>query len=97
MFITAFVQVQPEGHREPCNEVGPQKYEASLQHFLHKLKQKNFFNENEYDKLHPSGSAPAHIYGNLKMHEVSSIDTFPKLHLIISSIGTFNYDLARFL
>ena len=27
---------------------------------LHKLKQKNFFYKNEYNKLH-SGSAPAHI------------------------------------
>ena len=25
------------------------------------------------------------------------LDTFPKLHLIVSSIGTFNYDLAGFL
>ena len=27
------------------------------------VKTKNFFNENEYDKLHPSGSALAHVYG----------------------------------
>ena len=27
------------------------KCEASPQRFLRKLKQKNFFNENEYDKL----------------------------------------------
>ena len=36
--------------------------EASLQRFLRKLKQENFFNENEYNKLYPSGSAPALIY-----------------------------------
>ena len=53
-----------------------------------------FFNENEYDKLNPSGSAPAHIYGATKMHKFSSSDdTFPKLRPIVSSIGTFNYDL----
>ena len=46
---------------------------------LRKLQTKNFFNENEYDKSYPSGSAPARIYG---------------YH---SSIGTFNYDLVRFL
>ena len=28
---------------------------------LRKLKQKNFFNEIEYDKLYPSGSDPAHM------------------------------------
>ena len=54
-------------------------------------------NEIEYDNLYPSGSAPARIYGTPKMHKFSSIDSFPKLHLIVSSIGTFNYNVARFL
>ena len=60
---------------------------------------KNFFNEFEfeYDKLHSSGSALARIYGTSKMHKFSSSDSFPKLRLILSSIGTFNYNLARFL
>ena len=31
------------------------------------------------------------------MHKCSSSDSFPKLRLIVSSIGTFNYNLARFL
>ena len=69
----------------------------SLQRFLRKLKQKIFFNETEYDKLYPSGSAPARIYGTPKMHKFSSSDSFPKLRPIVSSIGTFNYNLARFL
>ena len=61
------------------------------------MKQKNFFNENVYDKLYPSGSAPACIYGTPKMHKFSSSETFPKLRQIVSSIGTFNYVFARFL
>ena len=73
------------------------KREASLQRFLSNLKQKNVFNETEYDKLYPSGSAPARIYGTSKMHKFSSSDSFPKLRPIVSSIGTFNYNLARFL
>ena len=73
------------------------KREASLQRFLRKLKQKNFFNEIEYDKLYPSGSAPARIYGTPKMHKFSSSDSFPKLRRIVLSIATFNYNLARFL
>ena len=73
------------------------KREALLQRFLRKLKQKNFLNEIEYDKLYPSGSAPARIYGTPKMHKFSSSDSFPKLRPIVSSIGTFNYNLARFL
>ena len=31
------------------------------------------------------------------MHKFSSSDSFPKLCLIVSTIGTFNYKLARFL
>ena len=69
------------------------KCQASLQHFLHKLKQKHFFNEIEYDKLYLSGSAPARIYGIPKMHKFSSTDSFPKLRPIISSIATFNHNL----
>ena len=82
---------------EKLNEDPTLKREASLQCFLHELKQKNFFNENKYDKLYPSGSAPALIYGTPKMHKLSSSNTFPKLHPIVSSIGTSNYDLAHFL
>ena len=47
--------------------------------------------------MYPSGSAPAHIYGTPKMHKFSSSDSFPKLCLIVSSIGTFNYNLACYL
>ena len=32
------------------------KHESSLQFFLRKLKQKNFFNEIQYNKLYLSGS-----------------------------------------
>ena len=72
--------------------------EASLQWFLRKLKQKNVFNENEYDKLYPSGSAPARSsYGTPKMQKFTSSDSFPRLRPIVSSIGTFSYNLARFL
>ena len=76
------------------------KCKASPQHFLRKLKQKNFFNEFneiEYDKLYPSRSAPARIYATPKMRKFSSTHSFPKLRPIVSSIGTFNYNLARFL
>ena len=82
---------------EKPNKVPTLKREASLQHFLRKLKQKNILNEIEYDKLYPSGSAPARIYGTPKMHKFSSSDSFPKLRPIVSYIGTFNYNLARFL
>ena len=47
--------------------------------------------------MYASGSAPARIYGTPKMHKFSSSDSFSKLRLIVSSIGTFNCNLACFL
>ena len=79
------------------NEDPNLKHQASLQLFLRKLKQKNFFNKIEYDKLYPSVSSPAYIYGTPKIHQFSSSDSFPKLGLIVSSTGAFNYNIACFL
>ena len=59
------------------------------------MKQKNFFIETEYDKLYPSGSAPAPIYVTPKMHKFSSSDSFSKLRPIVSSIGTFSQGLGQ--
>ena len=81
---------------EKLNEDPTLKREASLQRFLCKLKQKNFFKNSEYDKLYPSGSVPARVYGTPKIHKFSSNDSFPKPRPIVSSIGTFNYNLACF-
>ena len=44
--------------------------------------------------MYPSGSAPARICGTPKIHKFSSSDSFPKLHPIVSFIGTFSYNLA---
>ena len=71
------------------------KRKVSLQRFLCKLKQKNFLNEIQYDKLYPSDSAPARIYCTPKMQKFFSSDSFPIFRLIVSSIGTFNYSLTR--
>ena len=69
--------------------------QASLQRCLRKLNKKPF-NENRYDKLYPSGSAPC-IYCTPKMHKFSSSDTFNKLCPIVLCIETFNCVLTRFL
>ena len=81
---------------EKLNEDPSLKLEASQQRFLHKLKQKNIFKKNEYDRLYSSGSDPACIYGTPKIHKFSTNDSFPKLRSIVSSVGTFNYNLSRF-
>ena len=59
------------------NEDPTLKCKASLQHFWRKLKQKNFFNEIEYDELYPSCSAPSRIYVTPKMYKFSFSDSFP--------------------
>ena len=56
-----------------------------------------YVNIMSYETLYPSGSTPTYIYGTPKMHKFSSSDSFPKLPLIVSSLGTFNYNLARFI
>ena len=66
---------------ENLNEDPTLKREALLQRFLPELKPKK----------------TACIYGTPKMHRFPSSDSFPKLPPIVSSIGTFNYNLVRFL
>ena len=58
---------------------------------------KKNFNEIEYDKLYPSGSATARIYGTPKMHKFCSSVSFFKLRPIVLYIGTFNCNLTCFL
>ena len=47
--------------------------------------------------MYPSGSSPTLIYGTPKMHKFFSSDSFPKRRPIVSSIGSFNCNLVRFL
>ena len=69
---------------EKLNEDPNLKREASLQRFLRKLKEKNLFNDYEYDKFYPYASAPAGSCGTPKMHKFSSSDSFPELRPIVS-------------
>ena len=82
---------------EKLSEHPTLRRETSLQRLLRKLKQKKFFNEIEYGKSNPSGSAPTRFYGTPKMHKFSYRDSFSKLCPIVSSKGTFNCNFARFL
>ena len=47
--------------------------------------------------MYASGSAPVHIYRTPKLHKFFSGNSFPKLCLVVSCIGTFNNNLAGFL
>ena len=71
--------------------------ERSLQNYLRVLRKDGFFDQQDYVKLYPNGTSPARIYGTPKMHKFKETDDFPKLRPIVSSIGTFNYNLAKYL
>ena len=61
------------------------------------MKNKGFFTDESYDKIYPSGSKPASIYGLPKIHKLNINKDNPSLRPIISSIGTYNYNLSKFL
>ena len=71
--------------------------EGQLQCFLRKIKDKNLFNENTYKKIYPCSSKPATIYGLPKIHKMLFDSNDFSLRPIISSIGTYSYNLAKFL
>ena len=47
--------------------------------------------------MYPSGSKPASIYGLPKIHKLSINKDNLSLRPIIWSIGTYNYNLSKFL
>ena len=51
----------------------------------------------DYKFIYPTGSGPAKIYGTPKMHKLTDSDSFPKLQSTVSSVGTYNYNLAKYL
>ena len=67
------------------------------------MKTKGLLSDNIYDKVLPHGSVPARIYGLPKMHKIpppqvgSSVRVVPPFRPIVSSIGSYNYNLAKFL
>ena len=71
--------------------------EGQLQRFLRKIKDKNLFDENTYKKIYPCSSKLATIYGLPKTHKMLFDSDDFSLRPIISSIGPYNYNLAKFL
>ena len=69
-----------------------------IQRFLWTLKnEKKCLNNVDYKFIYQSGSAPAKIYGTPKVHKLTDFDSFPKPPKIVSSVGTYNYNLAKYL
>ncbi|XP_065658272.1 uncharacterized protein LOC136082776 [Hydra vulgaris] len=71
------------------------KREVSLQGYLRKLKKLKCFEKDIYNKINPVGSQTARIYALPKMHKLSKDSSLTSFRPIISTIGTYNYKLAR--
>ena len=58
---------------------------------------KKCLNDLDCKFIYASDSAPANIYGTPKIHKLTDSDSFHKLRPIVSSAGTYNYNLAKYL
>ena len=73
------------------------KRESKLQRFLPTLINNKCLDDLEYEKNYPSGSSPATIYESPKMHQPFDSNSLPNFRTIVSSIGTYNYNLSKYL
>ena len=67
------------------------KAEDKLQRFLRTLLKEKIITKDSYDFLFAAGSSPGVLYGLPKIHKKGN-----PLRPILSAIGTFNYNLAKF-
>ena len=71
--------------------------EGHLQRVLRNSKKNEEIDNIIYYKIYPRGSQPARIYVLPKMHKVQDHSSTPPLWPIVSSIGTYNYNVAKYL
>ena len=72
--------------------------EGQLQRYLRELKNKQFLDDATYERIYQSGSQRSRLYGTPpKVHQINSNSEVLSFRLIVSSIGSFNYNLSRFL
>ena len=71
--------------------------EGKLQRFLRTLNKKGFFSKEQYESIYPGGSKLARLNGNPKTHKLKSESDKLTFRPIVSSIGAYNYKLAKFL
>ena len=71
--------------------------EGQLQRYLLSLKKKNVISDDVYQMVYPVGSVPARLYGLPKMHKLRESGQKPPFRPILSSVGSYNYNLAKFL
>ena len=51
----------------------------------------------EYSNFYPKGSKPARLYETPKIDKAFLLGSLPHIRSIVSSIGTYNYNLAQSL
>ena len=79
-------------------ESDPTTYkEDSLQRLLCNLQKNGKIDKDIYSSIYPSDSQPAHIYGLPKMPKIQSSNAIPPFRPIVSSVNTYNYQLAKYL
>ena len=61
------------------------------------LNDKKCLNDVDCKCIYPPGSAHSKIYGTTKIHKLTVSDSFPKLRPNVSSVGTYNYNIAKYL
>ena len=71
--------------------------EGRLQRLLRKLKKDGHLDNAVYENIYPKGSQPARIYGLPKLHKDFGANSTPPFRPIVSSIATYNYNLAKYL
>lgn len=71
--------------------------EGKLQRLLRKIRKNDHLDNKVYNDVYPKGSRPARIYGLPKMHKTREAGAIPKFRPIVSSIGTYNYNLSQYL
>ena len=61
------------------------------------MKSKSFYTNESYAKIYPSGSKPRSFYGLPKIHQLNINKDNLSLRPIVSSIGTYDFNLSKFL
>ena len=85
-----------DGSKFKLLTVGPTSWrEGYLQRLSRKLRSEGFFNKDIYKGVYPTGSGPARMCRLAKLHKI--FNSVPPFKLILSSIGTYNYQLVKFL
>ena len=62
-----------------------------------KLKKKQFLDDARCERIYPAGSQPSRLYGTPNVYKIKSNFEVPSFRSIVSAVGSFNYNLSKFL